>query len=134
MQAAGFEVTTAESLAAAKTAIQQDPPAYAVLDLKLEDGSGLDITAWAARGSAKLQHRHADRLWQYFATAVAAVKAGAVDYLAKPTGRDEIISALLQQNRCRRRQRIRCLRTGCANISSGFLNNATAMCQKPQGG
>jgi len=46
MQVAGFEVNTAESLAAEKSAIQQDPPAYAVLDLKLEDGSGLDITAW----------------------------------------------------------------------------------------
>jgi two-component system response regulator RegA len=96
MQAAGFEVTTADSLAAAKFAIQQDPPAYAVLDLKLEDGSGLDITAWlhAAQPNCRIVMLTG---FGNIATAVAAVKAGAVDYLAKPTGPDEIISALLQQ-------------------------------------
>lgn len=96
MQGAGFEVQTALSLAEAKSAIQDSPPDYAVLDLKLEDGSGLDITGWlhAARPDCRIVMLTG---FGNIATAVAAVKAGAIDYLAKPVGPDEIVAALLQK-------------------------------------
>ncbi len=70
------------------------PPAYAVIDLRLADGSGLDVVRAlrAARPGAR-----AIMLTGYgnIATAVAAVKAGAVDYLPKPADADAVMDALL---------------------------------------
>jgi two-component system response regulator RegA len=68
-------------------------PAYAVIDLRLEDGSGIDLVA-------RIRELHPSvRIvvltgYGNIATAVTAVKLGAVDYLAKPADADEIYAAL----------------------------------------
>ncbi|MBI1404898.1 MAG: ActR/PrrA/RegA family redox response regulator transcription factor [Caulobacter sp.] len=92
----GFEVTLASGVAEAIGAIRQSPPAFAVIDLKLEDGSGLK--AVEAMREARPEARVV-MLTGYgnIATAVAAVKAGAVDYLAKPADADDVVRALLAQ-------------------------------------
>lgn len=89
----GFAVTTAESVAAGKAAAREKPT-YAVVDLRLGDGSGLDVV------ETLRQHRPDVRAvvltgYGNIATAVAAVKAGAVDYLPKPADADQIEAALL---------------------------------------
>ncbi len=90
----GFEVADVASVAEARTAAEERPPAFAVLDMRLEDGSGLDIVD-------ELHRRRPDcrvvMLTGYgnIATAVAAVKAGAVDYLSKPADADDVAKALL---------------------------------------
>ena len=90
----GFEVTAAETVAEATSFATRSPPAYAVLDLRLEDGSGLSVVE-------QLKKQRPDcrvvMLTGYgaIATAVAAVKAGAIDYLAKPADPEDIVKALL---------------------------------------
>ncbi len=94
MEKRGFEVTLAEGVAEAIRCAKESPSAYAVVDLKLLDGSGLDIVP-------ALHEARADMriiiLTGYgnIATAVAAVKAGALDYLAKPADADQIEAALM---------------------------------------
>ena len=89
----GFDVTAVSSVAEANEAAQRGAPAFAVLDLRLVDGSGLSVVE-------VLHKRRPDcrvvMLTGYgaIATAVAAVKAGAVDYLAKPADPEDIIKAL----------------------------------------
>jgi two-component system response regulator RegA len=90
----GFEVNAVGSVAEANDAVAAAPPAYAVLDLRLEDGSGLAVVE-------ALHKRRPDcrvvMLTGYgaIATAVAAVNAGALDYLAKPADPEDIVKALL---------------------------------------
>jgi two-component system response regulator RegA len=94
METRGFTVVTAESVAEGIAVAKQEPPAYAVLDMRLADGSGLDVVATlrAVREDARII-----LLTSYgnIATAVAAVKAGAIDYLPKPADADTIAAALL---------------------------------------
>ncbi len=94
MERRGFEVSAAEGVVEAVEIAKKNPPAFAVVDLKLMDGSGLDIVPElrAARDDMRIV-----MLTGYgnIATAVAAVKSGAVDYLAKPADADEIEAALL---------------------------------------
>jgi two-component system response regulator RegA len=94
MERRGFVVETAESVAAGIAAATARPPAFAVVDLRLGDGSGLAVVEAmrAARPSARIV-----MLTGYgnIATAVAAVKAGAVDYLPKPADADAVERALL---------------------------------------
>jgi two-component system response regulator RegA len=94
MERRGFVVETADSVAAGITAATARPPAFAVVDLRLGDGSGLAVVEAmrAARPSARIV-----MLTGYgnIATAVAAVKAGAVDYLPKPADADAVERALL---------------------------------------
>ena len=70
------------------------PPAYAVVDLRLEDGNGLEVISALKR---RRPDARAIVLTGYgnIATAVNAVKIGAVDYLAKPADADDVINALL---------------------------------------
>lgn len=94
LEGRGFEVTAAGSVAEASDVAAKKPPAYAVLDLRLEDGSGLTVV------EALNKHRPDCRVvmltgYGAIATAVAAVKAGAVDYLAKPADPEDIVKALL---------------------------------------
>ena len=94
LEGRGFEVTAAGSVAEASEVAAKKPPAYAVLDLRLEDGSGLSVV------EALNKHRPDCRVvmltgYGAIATAVAAVKAGAIDYLAKPADIDDIVNALL---------------------------------------
>lgn len=94
MEKRGFKPQTAESVAAGKAAVSLAPPAYAVIDLRLQDGNGLDVVE-------ALRDRRPDcRIvvltgYGAIATAVAAVKSGAIDYLAKPADADDIMNALL---------------------------------------
>ena len=96
MEKRGFSVETAGSVAAGKAIATARPAAYAVVDLRLEDGSGLDVVE-------PLRERRPDSrivvLTGYgaIATAVAAVKIGATDYLSKPADANDIINALLQK-------------------------------------
>jgi len=94
LEARGFQVKLAESVAEASAAAKSSPPAFAVVDMRLEDGSGLAVveTLRQARADTRIV-----MLTGYgaIATAVAAVKAGAVDYLAKPADADDVVRALL---------------------------------------
>jgi two-component system, response regulator RegA len=89
----GFLVSAVSSASEARDIARLNPPAFAVLDLRLEDGSGLDVV--------QVLHEYrpdarAVILTGYgaIATAVAAVKAGAADYLAKPADVEDIVKAL----------------------------------------
>jgi two-component system response regulator RegA len=97
MEKRGFTVQTAGSVAEGIAAAGAAPPDYAVVDLRLADGSGLDVVA--ALRSARSDTRIV-MLTGYgaIATAVAAVKAGAVDYLPKPADADAIEAALLTRD------------------------------------
>ena len=94
MEKRGFAVETAETVAAGRAKATARPPAYAVVDLRLEDGNGLDVVE-------VLRERRPDSrvvvLTGYgaIATAVAAVKIGAIDYLSKPADANDITAALL---------------------------------------
>ncbi|WP_213686320.1 ActR/PrrA/RegA family redox response regulator transcription factor [Roseicyclus sp.] len=94
MEKRGFEVEAAMSVAAGKAIATARPPAYAVVDLRLEDGNGLDVVE-ALR--AKRPDCRIVVLTGYgaIATAVAAVKIGATDYLSKPADANDITAALL---------------------------------------
>ncbi len=96
MEQRGFTVDAVETVAEARSIVRNKPPAFAVLDMRLEDGNGLDVIDL-------LHERRPDSkmvmLTGYgnLATAVSAVKRGAVDYLAKPADADDVCKALLAQ-------------------------------------
>jgi two-component system response regulator RegA len=94
MEKRGFAVRSADTVAAGLSAVEASPPAYAVVDLRLEDGNGLDVVDALHR---KRPDARAVVLTGYgnIATAVTAVKLGAVDYLSKPADADDVINALL---------------------------------------
>ena len=94
MESRGYKVTTADSVASGLAAIAASAPAYAVIDMRLEDGNGLDVIEELSK--ARPESR-AVVLTGYgnIATAVTAVKIGAVDYLSKPADADDICNALL---------------------------------------
>lgn len=97
LESRGFTVATAESVAAGLLQVEQAAPAFAVVDMRLGDGNGLDVI------SALKRRRPEARgiiLTGYgnIATAVNAVKLGAVDYLAKPVDADDVVAALLAQD------------------------------------
>lgn len=93
METRGFAVDTAESVEEAVVKARAKPPAFAVVDMRLGDGNGLDVIS-------AIRDRRSDTraviLTGYgnIATAVTAVKLGAVDYLSKPADADDIFAAL----------------------------------------
>lgn len=93
MEAREFEVMDAGTVSEGVDIVRKTPPAYAVLDMKLEDGTGLSLVS-------ELRSKRPDcRIvmltgFGNIATAVAAVKAGALDYLPKPADPDSLASAL----------------------------------------
>lgn len=96
MESRGFTVETAASVAEGIAKAKAVPPKFAVVDLRLGDGNGLDVI------EAIRQHRTDTRVivltgYGNIATAVTAVKLGALDYLAKPADADEIFLALTQR-------------------------------------
>lgn len=93
MEARGYAVSMADSVAAGMAAIRERTPAYAVIDMRLADGNGLDVMSELKRLNPDAR---AIILTGYgnIATAVNAVKLGAFDYLAKPADADEIDAAL----------------------------------------
>jgi two-component system, response regulator RegA len=96
MERRGFVVSTAESVAAGVAGAKANPPAFAVVDLRLGDGSGLDVVS-AVRGARPGARIVVLTGYGNIATAVAAVKAGALDYLPKPADADAVERALLAQ-------------------------------------
>ncbi len=96
MERRGFEVFDAEGVKSAARIIENEAITHAVLDMKLEDGNGLEVVSMI---HDKIPDCRIIMLTGFgnIATAVAAVKAGAVDYLPKPADPDAIASALLQQ-------------------------------------
>ncbi len=94
LETRGFETQLVSSVAEALTAVKSKAPAFAVLDMRLEDGNGLRVVEAIndVRPDARIV-----MLTGYgnIATAVAAVKAGAVDYLSKPADADDVARALL---------------------------------------
>lgn len=94
MEARGFEVEAAASVEDGLSSLKRRPPAFAVVDLRLEDGNGIDVIA--ALKEVRPEAR-AVVLTGYgnIATAVTAVKLGAIDYLAKPADADAVYGALV---------------------------------------
>jgi two-component system response regulator RegA len=90
----GFEPTLVETVYGAKAALRIALPAFAVVETRLSDGSGLAVV------EALLRARPGSRIviltgHGSIASAVSAIKAGAVDYLCKPAGADDVVNALL---------------------------------------
>ena len=92
--------------------VKNNPPYFALIDLRLEDGNGLDVVK-------ELHNNRKDcrivMLTGYgnLPTAVAAVKAGAIDYMAKPVDADDVEAALLASpNQKQNHLKIRCQQTG----------------------
>ena len=94
LESRGFETRLVASVTEALSAVRSQAPAFAVLDMRLEDGNGLRVVEAIndVRPDARII-----MLTGYgnIATAVAAVKAGAVDYLSKPADADDVVRALL---------------------------------------
>jgi two-component system response regulator RegA len=93
MEDRGFQVVTAGSVFEALAQIQLNAPEYAIVDMRFDDGCGLDVVA-----ALKQQRPDARAIiltgYGNIATAVQAVKLGAIDYLTKPVDADDIVSAL----------------------------------------
>jgi two-component system, response regulator RegA len=94
MEKKGFEVIQAESVQKGISEAKNSPPAFAVVDLRLTDGSGLEVVKEIRK------NKHDSRIvmltgYGNIPTAVAAVKAGAIDYIPKPTDADDVERALL---------------------------------------
>ena len=94
LEARGFAVTQAEGVNAALAHAKAQPPAFAVVDLRLGDGNGLDVVSaiHSCRADARVIILTG---YGNIATAVAAVKHGAIDYLPKPADADDVVKALL---------------------------------------
>ena len=94
MEKKGFVVTQAESVKKGIDSLKIKKPAFAVVDLRLNDGNGLEVVK-------KIQNLNTNSriimLTGYgnIPTAVAAIKHGAIDYLAKPADADDVEKALL---------------------------------------
>jgi two-component system response regulator RegA len=100
MESRGFSVSMAETVAEGLNHVQANSPAFAVVDMRLEDGNGLDVISALKRLRPDAR---AIILTGYgnIATAVTAVKLGAVDYLSKPVDADDVVTALLNGDGCK---------------------------------
>ncbi|MCX7346652.1 MAG: ActR/PrrA/RegA family redox response regulator transcription factor [Alphaproteobacteria bacterium] len=94
METRGFDVRMAESVAEGVAMVRQAAPAFAMVDLRLGDGNGLDVieALHATRPEARVVVLTG---YGNIATAVTAVKLGAIDYLAKPADADAVYGALV---------------------------------------
>ncbi|KAA0968486.1 ActR/PrrA/RegA family redox response regulator transcription factor [Aureimonas fodinaquatilis] len=100
MEQRGFHPRLVSTLHDAMAEVTTSPPGFALVDLRLPDGSGLEVVTalHEKRPTASIVVLTA---YGNIATAVSAVKKGAVDYLCKPSSTDDILSALLQNNESR---------------------------------
>lgn len=94
METRGYEVRMADSVAEGIAEVRRNAPAFAVVDLRLADGNGLDViaTLHGARPDARVVVLTG---YGNIATAVTAVKLGAIDYLSKPADADAVHAALM---------------------------------------
>ena len=94
MEKKGFSVVQAEGVQKGIDTVKNSKPGFAVVDLRLNDGNGLDVVK-------EIQNSNSDSrvimLTGYgnIPTAVAAIKEGAIDYLAKPADAEDVEKALL---------------------------------------
>jgi len=94
MEKRGWTVYSAASIEEATFLAEDHMPSFAVLDMKLNDGSGLDFV-WVLRDIREDCRIIMVTAFGNIATAVTAVKAGVLDYLAKPADADQIEASLL---------------------------------------
>tara|TARA_B100000214_G_scaffold181983_1_gene131250 strand:+ start:294 stop:857 length:564 start_codon:yes stop_codon:yes gene_type:complete len=94
MEKKGFQVSQAEGVKKGLESVKQKKPAFAVVDLRLGDGNGLEVVKEIQSSNSKSR---VVMLTGYgnIPTAVAAIKQGAIDYLAKPADADDVERALL---------------------------------------
>ena len=94
MEKKGFKVSQAESVKKGISSIKQKKTSFAVVDLRLGDGNGLEVVKEIQKSNSKSR---VIMLTGYgnISTAVAAIKQGAIDYLAKPADADDVERALL---------------------------------------
>jgi two-component system response regulator RegA len=94
MEKKGFIVSQAEGVKMGTQKVVESSPAFAVIDLRLDDGNGLEIVKEIQKSSKKSR---VIMLTGYgnIPTTVAAIKNGAIDYLAKPADADDVEKALL---------------------------------------
>ncbi len=94
MEKKGFIVTQAESVRNGIDSIKVKKPAFAVIDLRLNDGNGLEVVK-----ELQIQNNKSRIImltgYGNIPTAVAAIKHGAIDYLAKPADAEDVEKALL---------------------------------------
>lgn len=97
METKGFSVDPVETMAEATLAVDREAPKFAVVDIRLKDGNGLDIIE---RIKKRNSNARVVVLTGYgnIATAVSAVKLGAFDYLEKPATTDDIYYALTRDD------------------------------------
>ena len=98
MEKKGFVVSQAESVKAGIESVISTKPAFAVVDLRLNDGNGLEVVKEIQKNNS---NSRVIMLTGYgnIPTAVAAIKEGAIDYLAKPADADDVEKALLADPR-----------------------------------
>ena len=94
MEKKGFKVTQADSVKKGMECAKNTPPAFAVVDLRLNDGNGLEVIKEIQK------YKNDSKIvmltgYGNIPTAVAAVKAGAIDYIPKPADADDVENALL---------------------------------------
>ena len=94
MEKKGFVTKEAKSIQEGLEIAKKTPPNFAVVDLRLQDGNGLDVVKELHKNKKECR---IVMLTGYgnLPTAVAAVKAGAIDYIAKPVDADDVEAALL---------------------------------------
>ena len=135
MERRGYDVHTSETVSGGINLAQKLKPDYAVVDMRLLDGNGMDVieAIQTVRPDGRVI-----MLTGYgnIATAVEAVKKGAIDYLAKPADADEIEAALKADPETKAPPpKTRCQQTVCGgSIFNAFMNCVTATCQKRHGG
>ena len=96
MESRGFAVDTAESVTEGMAKIRISTPDFAVVDMRLNDGNGLDVIE-AIRNLKPDCKAIILTGYGNIATAVTAVKMGAIDYLAKPADADDVYTALMRE-------------------------------------
>ena len=96
MRKRGFLVTLANSAESAFELAKNDPPEFAVVDLKLSGNSGLVLVRQLASLNSGTRIVVLTG-YASVATAVEAIKLGATHYLAKPVDADEIVAAFAKQ-------------------------------------
>ncbi len=94
MEKKGFLVTQAEGVKAGLDSVKSKKPAFAVVDLRLNDGNGIEVVKEIQKNNSESR---IIMLTGYgnIPTAVAAIKEGAIDYIAKPADADDVEKALL---------------------------------------
>ena len=92
MQRRGYEVMTAENVDDAIVLANEQAPEYAIIDLKMQGASGLELVKHLHQLDAETRMVVLTG-YASIATAVEAIKLGATHYLAKPANADEVVAA-----------------------------------------